>query len=469
MAQPKKTDCRINDGEEIKKASSQPPPKGEEFILFENIIIMNKLSKYTSIHSPLPWGGAGGRLWLSLELILVTIVCWWVLDPVLEKMYINNQPFGYDIDRMVRMEVASTLNRSERLEREDEISTEEEMLLRKVQDLDDVEVAFRSVYSAPGFDSYIGYSQTRDSAVLRFPTIYFQRESPMFEAYGIQSLTPEVPINELTNDCEENKSVILSRTLAMAAFGTTNVAGRTIKLYFVAENEWIEYRIRAVVEDAKQYWRDRDHTCCYICSKWKNTMNNLPIVVRLRDDISVEQFREKCEHELQQSLTTEHCYIRKIESAREKAESKYGQHDGPQVHRNMLTAAFFAINLSLGVLGTLIMYTRQRKEEAGVKRAFGATKWSVFWGFIREAWVLTTVSVFIGCIIYFQYLISGDFYEKGMYDNPIVHYWFDSIETHFPIVSLCVYLFILCTVLIGTAIPAWRICRSEITESLREQ
>ena len=135
----------------------------------------------------------------------------------------------------------------------------------------------------------------------------------------------------------------------------------------------------------------------------------------------------------------------------------------------MLTAAFFAINLSLGVLGTLIMYTRQRKEEAGVKRAFGATKWSVFWGFIREAWVLTTVSVFIGCIIYFQYLISGDFYEKGMYDNPIVHYWFDSIETHFPIVSLCVYLFILCTVLIGTAIPAWRICRSEITESLREQ
>ena len=135
----------------------------------------------------------------------------------------------------------------------------------------------------------------------------------------------------------------------------------------------------------------------------------------------------------------------------------------------MLIAVFFAINLALGVFGTLIMYTRQRKEEAGVKRAFGATKWSVFWGFIREAWVLTTVSVFIGCIIYFQYLISGDFYEKGMYDNPIVHYWFDSIETHFPIVSLCVYLFILCTVLLGTAIPAWRICRSEITESLREE
>ena len=198
-------------------------------------------------------------------------------------------------------------------------------------------------------------------------------------------------------------------------------------------------------------------------------MTNMPIVVRLREGVSPERFREKCEHEWQQSLTTDHCYIRKIESAREKAEFKNGQIDGALMNRNLLIAAFFAINLALGVFGTLIMYTRQRKEEAGVKRAFGATRWSIFWGFIREAWVLTTVSVLIGCIIYFQYHISGDFYSTEGYLNPIVHYWFDSIETNFPIVSLFVYLFILCTVLIGTAIPAWRICRSEITESLREQ
>jgi ABC-type lipoprotein release transport system permease subunit len=195
----------------------------------------------------------------------------------------------------------------------------------------------------------------------------------------------------------------------------------------------------------------------------------MPIIVRLREGVSPERFREKCEHEWQQSLTTEHCYIRKIESVSEKAGFDHGRLDGALMHRNLLIAAFFATNLAFGVFGTLLMYMRQRREEAGVRRAFGATKWSVFWGFIREAWVLTTVSVFIGCIIYFQYQISGDFYEKGVYDNPAVHHWFDSIETHFPIVSLCVYIIILCTVLLGTVIPAWRICRSEITESLREE
>ena len=431
-----------------------------------------KTNKLSFINLLPPRGEFGrGASWLALELILVTIISWWAFDPVLEKIYLYNLPFGYDIDRVVRMEVASTLNRSERLERKEEISTEEETLLRKLQDLDDVEVAFRSVYTAPGFyNDYNIFCRLQDSILMRFSTTYFQQESPIFKAYGIQSLTPEVPTEELTKDCEEDKSVILSRSLALAYFGTTNVAGQTISLYNLSNNFKEDvYRVRAVVEDVRHYWRDRSHTNCYICSTLGNSITNMPIIVRLREGDSPERFREKCEHEWQQSLTTEHCYIRKIESVSEKAGFDHGRLDGALMHRNLLIAAFFATNLAFGVFGTLLMYMRQRREEAGVRRAFGATKWSVFWGFIREAWVLTTVSVFIGCIIYFQYQISGDFYEKGVYDNPAVHHWFDSIETHFPIVSLCVYLYILCTVLIGTVIPAWRICRSEITESLREE
>lgn len=429
---------------------------------------MNNMSKLTSNLSLLG-GSRRGALWLALELILVTIICWWTFDPVLQNAYIWNLPLGYNPNRMVRLEVASTLNRSERLERKEEISTEEEMLLRKVQDLDDVEVAFRSVYSAPGFDSYLVHFKIGDSTWIRPPFIKFQCESPIFKAYGIQSLTPEVPTSELTNDCEEDRTIILSRTFAMAAFGTTNVAGRTIQLYYVAQDEFVEYRIRAVVEDVRLYKGDSSHTTCYICSAGGNSITNMPIIVRLRDGVSPEQFREKCEYELQKELTTEHCYIRKIESAQEKLDFYTGRSDGRLMHRNVLLAAFFASNLAFGVFGTLLMYMRQRREEAGVRRAFGATRWSIFLGFIREAWVLTTVSVMIGCIIYFQYQSSGGFYKKGIYDNPVVHHWFDSIGTHFPIVSLCVYLFILCVVLIGTAIPAWHICRSEITDSLREE
>ena len=121
------------------------------------------------------------------------------------------------------------------------------------------------------------------------------------------------------------------------------------------------------------------------------------------------------------------------------------------------------------MFGTLLMYTRQRREEAGVRRAFGATKWSVFWGFIREAWLLTTLSVVAGCAIYFQYAIAHGLYSDFGSFNPAVRYWFDDFGTHFLVVSAIVYLIILCAVLIATAIPAWRICRSEITEALKDE
>ena len=425
--------------------------------------------KFPSLTGGVRGGSAWrGNLWLSLELILVTIICWWTFDPVLEKAYIYNLPYGYDPDRMARMEVASTLNRTERMNRKEEIYHEEEMLLRKVQEIEEVEVAFRSVYTAPGFNSDMAYLKTGDSTFTRFPSIYFQHESPIFKAYNIQSLTPTVPLSELTNDCEDDKSIILSHSLAMVAFGRTDVAGRTVKIYNTRWEEEREFRIRAVVEDVRQGKWDQNHSNCYICSTQGYPLINLPIIVRLRKGVSVEQFREKCEHELQNSLTTEHCYIRKIQSVREYNDFMQGRSNGRLMGRNILIAAFFAINLAFSVFGTLVMYTRQRKEEAGVKRAYGATRWSVFWDFIREAWLLTTVSVLIGCIIYFQYQVSGDFYEKGIYVNPAVHHWFESIETHFPIVSLCVYLYILVVVLLGTAIPAWRISRSSITDSLRD-
>lgn len=431
---------------------------------------MNK--NYISLIKLSPLGGSWrrGNLWLSLELILVTIICWWTFAPVLEKAYIYNLPYGYDPDRMVRMEVASTLNRTERMNRQEEICTEEEMLLRKVQEIEDVEVAFRSVYSAPGFGSkFMFYHGLEDSTYLRSEGIYFMPESPIFKAFGIESLTSDVSTSELTNVCEDDNTIILSRTYAMSAFGTTEVAGRTITMYNLHRDSTITYRIRAVVEDARLGKWDKDYLTIYVCSTRGLPKTNMPIIIRLRKDASVEQFREKCEYELQQSLMTEHCYIRKIESVREENDFSMGRSNGRLMSRNILIAAFFAINLAFGVFGTLLMYMRQRREEAGVRRAFGATRWSIFWGFICEAWLLTTISVVIGCVIYFQYQVSGDFYETGIYTNPAVHHWFDSIETHFPIVSLCVYLYILCTVLIGTAIPAWRICRSKITDAIKEE
>ena len=412
--------------------------------------------------------------WLALELILVTFTLWWAFDPVIVTNYVTHLPLGYDVDRMVKLDVA--------IQTEgiavNELSDEEERLLQKMQEMDEVELAYRAHNNPMGYNTITmpGFFFNDKGDSIQTQRYGFIQDSKMFEVYGIHSLTPSVPDSELTHDCEWEKTVLFTRSLAMGLFGTIDVAGRNV---LGTKYGWDEatqkagwhkefFHIRAVVEDVRYQTYDRDYATLFYCSSGVNS--GIPIILRLREGVNAERFVQEHQKEILNEMVTEHCYIRSIQTASEAKDKQSGSIVlGRLTRRNLLIAAFFATNMAFGVLGTLLMYMQQRREEAGVRRAFGATRWSIFWGFIREAWLLTTFCVIIGCIIYFQFASAKGLYDNFTGQNPAVRLWFDDFGTHFMVVSLIVYLIVLCAVLIGTVIPAWRICRSEITESLREE
>ena len=416
--------------------------------------------------------------WLAIELILVTCACLWAFDPVIVTAYVTHQPMGYDPDQLVRMEVGCTKTMAEWFNNGNyQDVSEQELLLEKIRAMDDVQQAYPANGGTIGFDASVGNSFFYNGGdSLLADKYYFLPESKMFEVFGIQSLTPGVPTEELTKDCEWDKSIILSRTAAMTLFGTTDVAGRTIRgeenLYNQDTGDFDskihDFRIRAVVEDVRTNVFDRDHDNVYLC-KYSGPWNFYTIV-RLRPGVDARRFMSGRKREVEHDLVTEHLYVRRMESGSEALDRQVESNwQGRQSRRNLLIATFFGVNLAFGVFGTLLMYTRQRREEAGVRRAFGATKWSVFWGFIREAWLLTTISVLLGCAVYFQIAASKGLCDDFTGHNPTIHLWFDDFGTHFLVLSAIVYLIILCTVLLATAIPAWRICRTNITESIKEE
>ena len=415
-------------------------------------------------------------LWLTLELVLVTIACWWAFDPVIVASYVAEMPMGYDADRIVKFEVVRTVNNKEQDKKLEEMFDEEEVLLQKVQQMDGVEMAYAASSTPIGFGiaSMPKFFYHNGDSVQCF-CFGFNKDSRMFEVYGIQSLTPEVPTSQLSHDCEEDNTIILTRSVALKLFDTIDVAGRkllTSQLSFGGdEPEWVKdkyYTIRAVVEDVRIFGYDHECANAFICDN--SFPVNVPILARLRKGVNAVQFVEVHEREVQRDLVTDHLYVRQMESLSEVQDKlvKDG-HLGRQTRRNLLIAAFFAVNLAFGVFGTLLMYTRQRREEAGVRRAFGATRWSIFQGFIFEAWLLTTISVLLGCIIYFQFAVSRGLYDNFTSHDSVIHLWFDDFGTHFLVVSVIVYLIVLVTVLVATAIPAWRICRSGINTVLREE
>ena len=151
-----------------------------------------------------------------------------------------------------------------------------------------------------------------------------------------------------------------------------------------------------------------------------------------------------------------------------------------EVNRSLALALFFLVNLMLAVIGTVWLHAKRRTEECGVRRAFGATRRRVFFDFLWRNALLATAAVIIGCIIYLNYAHSGiQEYDGGEYYEtlytidaailPTDKAWPEHFWPHFLVVSSVVYIIILCTVLIGTAIPAMKIVRARITEALREE
>ena len=411
---------------------------------------MNK-KEHTSHIKFLPLKGAGGAIWLILELILVTMACWWAFDPVIVSTYIKYLPLGYDAERIVKVDVGNPFNYEDEWNYSIEINNETEILCKKIQEMDEVEFAsLGDKYNQLGFDTRYQEAFYNGNDSLYACKLSFSKDSKIFQIMGIESLTPSVPTNELTSGCEPKECVIITRSMAMALYGSIDVAGRTIKgrMYIwndkKRKTEYVikPFRIHAVVEDVHPDLESADYCIAFVCD-WGSSYN--PIFVRLRDGVNAERFIEQYKREMQHSLKTEHCYIRNMQSSIQYIKEKYESGwTGRRAHRNLLIAAFFACNLT-----------------------FGATRMSIFLGLLRESWLITTFSVLIGCIFYFQLA-----YASGLDVRPVCyqgnHYWFDSFGTHFLVVSLCVYLIILSFVLLGTVIPAWRISRSKITEALKE-
>ena len=52
------------------------------------------------------WSHRGRNLLVLIELVLITFVAWTVIEPVVVYKYVQGRDPGYDIDRLVRMEIA---------------------------------------------------------------------------------------------------------------------------------------------------------------------------------------------------------------------------------------------------------------------------------------------------------------------------------------------------------------------------
>jgi len=441
------------------------------------------------------WSQRTNNVWLFLELIVVCFVAWTQLDPIIVRLYYRSLPSGIDGDRMVVANILSTrpydiaddsMTQEERdnqyWKREAEYGEEANVIKRQLLAIDGVEQASiadpvmglyarTDLFSSPGgFSNMLRYAWQNDT-VLAYDICYAKDEH-FFETYGIQPIAGCNTSKELS---DIGRGWIVSQSLAEHFFGSVEAAmNKELKAASFVGIDWGQ-PIVAVVKDVHVSEKDYNTWAVYSNNGTIRTggSQNL-IVLRLKPGVNPRRFAEEQSYHAWEYFS-DHYAVASFTAYNDIGSSR-NQFAAPSLsydfNLQIATAVFFLINLCLGVIGTFWMQTKRRTEESGIMRAFGATKRRVMLMFLVEGWVLATVSMFIACVLYLNYVKAGfgelciSPHQPGTQFDPT---WVADKPLHFLIVSAIVYLIILCTVLIGTAIPAVKIIGAKITNALRDE
>lgn len=427
------------------------------------------------------WSQRAQNVWLLAELVLVCFVAWKQLDPIAVRMYYKSLPKGFDSERLVVAQTSITDIRWFEGDNADRVLDQKTRILKqKLQASDEVEqvcilsqlyglLAPRNMFSHSVDNEGEQYAYG-DDTVHVYETLYLKNEH-FFETYGIHAAEGSPSVEELS---KLDHGIVISRSLAERLFGSAQAAiGKEITHSIFIEEEWVtSYRICGVVEDVhvsetsfdtwQRYVPTTDNPIRYVHSQ---------LLIRLRPDVNVRRFVEEQNFRLRQ-FTTDGLAVVSFTPYEDLTTSK-NQFASPMLSYDfnlaVTTALFFLINLCLGVIGTFWMQTKRRTEESGIMRAFGATRGRIMGMFLAEGFILTTVSMFITCVLYLNYVKTGLGELCISYSPQPDPTWVADKPLHFLIISGIVYLVILIVVSIGITIPAWNICRTKPMEALREE
>ena len=438
------------------------------------------------------WSQRAQNVWLFAELVVVCFVAWTQIDPIAVRLFYQNQPAGFDIDRLVVADarlyktmgqIISDHDGDEYYQQMSEQFTREmKQLKQHLLELD--EVAYVSFLDAiEGYPrmnkSYTDIPLPNDTITV--PWCYFDIGQDFFETFGIQPLPGSPSQHDLSMNTGGGQSLILTRSLAERIYGSAEAAiGKNLDsgwTYVVEGNKTsIIYTILGVVEDVGARTDEYSTWMAFSPNGWfSNNQQKARLVIRLKPEVNMQRFVEEQTYRTGE-LASEHyviCEFFPYVDAAKNIDSVHGADFNAQsdydFNLSVATTIFFLINLCLGVIGTFWMQTKRRTEESGIMRAFGATKRRIMGMFLAEGFVLTTFSMFITCILYLNYVKTGLgelCIPSSTQPDPT---WVADKPLHFLIISGIIYLIILLTVSIGILIPSWNIVRTKPVEALRDE
>ena len=422
------------------------------------------------------WARRRRNGWLLAELILVSIVSWIILDPVVVVTHDRNIPLGYDADRLCFVSLSTLQPQApgydEQAEDSAVVINSYLNLVRLVENYTGVESATPVLGFCYPNSQGNSNSQLRaegDTLDLSVMAMHFLPHTRFFETYGFRpgrGMTPE----QLSDYNYTQNDIVLTENAVERLFHTKDVHGK--RCWYRQGSDTTYLAVTGAVGTFKTYseWRPVAVQFIPLLSiDMEDTAEDAHILLRLKEGVSMQRFLHEFKPWMVKELRAGNLFARSVQSYDKLIED--GEAGGATAiyRRNLAMAAFFLINLCLGVIGTFWLQTRTRCEEVGVILSFGGTPGYIVRLLMGEGVVLTFIAVLTGCLLYLQYALKEGLEKGSGWIDSTEIYWVTDFAQHFLIVSFIVFFIMLVVVLAGIYIPARKISRIPPTEALRDE
>ncbi|WP_289856079.1 ABC transporter permease, partial [uncultured Muribaculum sp.] len=341
------------------------------------------------------------NLWLALEMLIVSVVLWFVVDYFYVTIYNYNLPRGFDTSNCYRIGVAQLTDKSPEYipnRSDDEILQDRETLLSRIRMRPEVEFVSVSNNSYP-------YNGSNSGTSIRYDTLYprnfavHRNVTPDFvQVFRYEGARGETPaqLAEMLNRGE----VLISDNLFMYdGVKGVDIVGKGLYLYGDTSRT---YRIGASLNEV-QYndyggWGDdltlvtsRDalgygHEWC----------------VRVKEGYD-KDFIKNFMEDADKLYRVGNFYITDVKSF-DQIRDNFQRSYTNSIRNFCVGMGFLLLNIFLGLLGTFWFRTQQRVSEIAIRMVNGATRRSIFGRLIGEGLLILTVVTVVA--IGFDVLIS---------------------------------------------------------------
>lgn len=403
---------------------------------------------FTSILKQI-WNKRKSNAWLFIELALVFILLWFVVDYQFTAFNVTHEPKGYDTNHVYFVSIGINPN----LQQEYEGEAWKDSYLQ----------IFRQVKEYPGVESACYYGGT----------IPYE-EGSMFQGYTVDSIHRyianirmvskeffEVFKVDMIHGNLDNWDVatyprpaILSQDLADSLFQGRPVLGKPFFDYYAP---YRKYNLGGISSRTKLTEYDRYGPFIYVPAEdWMLTRWSPILSVRVNENVE-KGFVDRFTADMR-NLAIGPFYFTRI-GAYDEAKLIYDTKTNNYLRSSLALVIFFIFNVILGVLGTFWFRTRKRRGEIGLRIALGASKVKVFNELITEGILMLLIAVIPSLIICLNI----------WFVDLTINTWMDPTFIRLSIGLSITFLMMLLMIIIGIWYPARQATKIQPAMALHEE